>query len=128
MTKLFTVFALSLVLVGAGCSYKYESEWNTQDRAWEQPSVSSSTAPTTSTTQNCVVEGQPRDINTQVCCAGLEDIALDHAFSVCGKPGTGWKPPVCVAVDQVMTIDSNNCCAGLEPTEKNGKWVCDYQK
>lgn len=121
MTKLFTVVALGLVLVGGGCSYKYESEWNTQDKA-------GATQPVATTTPQCVPEGQQRDMNTQVCCPGLEDVALDHAFSVCGKPGTGWKPPVCVARDEVMTIDANNCCAGLEPTEKNGKWVCDYQK
>ncbi len=128
MTKLFTVAALALVLVGGGCSYKYESEWNTQDRAWESQPPATSTVVTTTPSQSCVPEGQPRDINTQICCSGLEDVALDHAFSVCGKPGTGWKPPVCIAVDEVRTIDANNCCAGLEPTEKNGKSVCDYQK
>ena len=128
MTKLFTVLAATIVLVGAGCSYKYESEWNTKDRAWEKQIAAPSTTPATSTAESCVPEGQPRDINTQVCCAGLEDVALDHAFSVCGKPGTGWKPRVCAAPNEMITVDTPNCCAGLEPTEKNGKWVCDYQK
>lgn len=124
MKVLFTVL-VGLALVGGGCSYKYEADWNTKDRAWENQPVATSTVDTTTSSPSCVPEGQSRDVNTQMCCPGLEDVALDHAYSVCGKPGTGWKPPVCVARDQVMTIDSNNCCAGLEPTEKNGKWVCD---
>lgn len=115
MAKLFTV-GLALILVGAGCSYKYQAKWNDQDQG---------TA--TTTPMACASEGQ-KPQGTQICCAGLSVIAFDDSFEACGKPGTGHKARVCAAPDEVLTAETPNCCAGLEPTEKNNKWVCDYQK
>lgn len=112
---------LGLTLVGGGCSYKYEADWNTKDRAWEnQPAASTSTV----ASEDCAAEGQKPEMGAQ-CCAGLEMVAIDDAFEACGKPGTGHRPRVCAAPDEVLTVETPNCCAGLEPVEKNGKWVCD---
>lgn len=137
MTKLFTVL-LALVLVGGGCSYKYESDWNTQDRAWEnQPATSSEEVAVDLNGDDMIGPGEPGYIclsegqspaGDVFCCEGLEPIPVDDDHSVCGKSGTGHKPRVCAAPDEVLTAETPNCCAGLEPTEKNNKWVCDYQK
>lgn len=124
MNKLYTA-VLVLVLVGGGCSYKYESDWKTSattsentNENWPKPGDPDF---------SCVKEGE-NPAGDVACCPGLEPVAVDDSYSVCGKPGTGHKPRMCAAPNEVITAETPNCCAGLEPTEKNNKWVCDYQK
>lgn len=114
--KKILALGVGLVLIGAGCSYKYDAQWNDQDQAGQK---------TTSTVQtSCATEGQ-RPVAGGQCCAGLEMIALDDSFEACGKPGTGHQPRVCAAPGEVITAETPNCCAGLEPKEKDSKWVCE---
>lgn len=112
---------LALVFIGAGCSYKYDAKWNDQDQAGQK------TVTTSAQNVSCLVEGQTPN-GTAPCCAGLTEIAVDDAYSVCGKPGTGYKPRVCAAPGEVVTAQTPNCCAGLDVTEKDGKYICDYLK
>lgn len=119
--KAFTLVFLGLLMVGGGCSYKYEAKWNDQDKAGMEPA--SSTVSGTVLTGTCVAEGE-RPVDGAACCTGLEEVALDHAFSVCGKPGTGYKPKVCMAEGETPFIDTPNCCAGLDPKLEGDKYVC----
>lgn len=118
--KALTLVFLGLLVMGGGCSYKYDAKWNDQDKAEQK---------TTTTAQNvsCLVEGQtPNGKNP--CCTGLTEISVDDAYSVCGKPGTGYKPRVCAAPGEIVTAQTPNCCAGLDVKEKDGKFICDYLK
>ena len=116
----------ALVFIGAGCSYKYDAKWNDQDKAGMEP-TSSSAANGTVLTGSCIVEGQPPQDGAS-CCEGLTEVAVDDAYSVCGKPGSGYKPRVCAAPGEIVTADTPNCCAGLDVVEKDNKFVCEPMK
>lgn len=120
------VTLLALVFIGAGCSYKYDAKWNDQDQAGMVP-TSSTAASGTVLAGSCVAEGQPPQ-DGATCCEGLTEVAVDDAYSVCGKPGTSKKPRVCAAPGEIVTAQTPNCCAGLDVTEKDGKYICDYLK
>lgn len=113
-----TLFVLSVLLLGAGCSYKYESDWDNQDRAGQQ----------TPDRPACNLEGEEMYPELP-CCADLVPTPVDHAKTVCAKPGTpAYKPRVCAAPGEVVTVDTPNCCAGLDVVEKDNKFVCEPMK
>ncbi len=121
--KMTLATLLALLFIGGGCSYKYDAQWNDQDKTGMEP-ASSSAASGTVLTGSCIAEGE-RPVDGATCCAGLEEVALDHAFSVCAKAGTpSYKPKVCMAEGETPFIDTPNCCAGLEPKEEGNKYVC----
>lgn len=75
---------------------------------------------------SCVEEGQ-RPGSGAKCCAGLEVIAVDNAFEICGKPGTGYEPKACMGEGETPFVDTPKCCAGLELIMKGDKYVCTKQ-
>ncbi len=120
--KVLTLVFLGLLTVGGGCSYKYDAKWNDQDKAGMN-----SAAGGTVLTGTCVAEGQPPQDGAS-CCEGLTEVAVDDAYSVCGKPGTEKKPRVCAAPGEIVTAQTPNCCAGLDVVEKDNKFVCEPMK
>lgn len=106
---LLLALAVPVLTMGVGCSTKIS---NIQ------------TAPVATTTYvSCVTEGQ-RPNDGAKCCAGLEVVAMDNAYEVCGKPGTGYKPKACMAEGETPFVDTPKCCANLEPVLKGDKYVC----
>ncbi len=132
--KMTLAVLLALVFVGAGCSYKYDAKWNRQDKSGSEKLATSTESSTSDWPKPgdpgfvCLKEGQPLAGGDVGCCPGLEDIPVDDAYSVCGKPGTGYKPRVCAAPGEIVTAQTPNCCAGLDVKEKDGKFICDYLK
>lgn len=108
-TLFLLAFAVPLLTMGVGCSKKISSI---------------PTTPVTTTTDvSCVVEGQS-PIDGNQCCAGLEVVAVDNAYGVCGKPGTGYKPKACMDEGETPFVDTPKCCANLEPVLQGGKYIC----
>ncbi len=157
--KNLILISLGFLFIGAGCSYKYQANWDTQDRGegtsdrpacnlegeemYPELSCCGNLQPITTaegkkicispTDQNaakspnnklsgyCIDAGQ--QAGEAPCCPGLEEVAVDHAYSICSKP-PGYKPRVCAAPGEMLTQDTQNCCAGLEAEEVNGHWIC----
>ncbi len=128
--KMTLATLLALLFIGGGCSYKYDSEWNRQDKSGSEEKATSTESSASDWPKPgdpdfiCVKEGQ-NPAGDVACCPGLEPVAVDDAYSVCGKTGTGYKPRVCAAPGEIITADTPNCCAGLDVVEKDNKFVCE---
>lgn len=107
-TLFLLTFAFSLLAIGAGCTRYVTSQTPTE---------------TVFADDVCIAEGQ-RPVDGVRCCVGLEVVAVDNAFEVCGKPGSGYKPKACMAEGETPFIDTPKCCANLEPILKGDKYVC----
>lgn len=115
--KILFIFAIifSLSFIGFGCAKQA-----TNDQAGQ-------VTPTTTTVvvkENvCALDGKiPGD--RAKCCVGLEMVAVDNAYSVCGKPGSGYKPKGCMNEGESPFVDTPKCCANLEPILKGDKYLC----
>lgn len=109
-TLILLVLAVPLLTIGAGCTR-------------QNISTQTSQIPPISTKNNCAPEGQRPDDNVQ-CCTGLELIAVDNAYEVCGKPGNRYKPKTCMTEGETPFIDTPDCCDGLELIMKGNKYIC----
>ena len=110
---LFIIFSLSAI--GLGCTKQIITDQASQ------------TVPIIATDLEkndvCVEEGQSPTDNVK-CCVGLEAVAVDNAFAVCGKPGTSYKPKECMDEGETPFVDTPKCCGNLEPVLKGDKYVC----
>lgn len=110
--KIFFLFIVTIPLLtlGAGCTKQ-----NVVIQADQTQPIPAEYA--------CATAGQRPDNNVR-CCAGLEVIAIDNGYEVCGKPGTGYKPKACMTEGETPFIDTPKCCIGLEPVLKGDKYIC----
>lgn len=106
--KFLFALAVLLLTIGVGCT-KYTTSQTSKETALDK--------------NNCVTEGQ-RPTAGANCCVGLEVVAVDNAFEVCEKPGTGYIPKACMAEGETPFIDTPTCCTGLEPILKGDKYIC----